>query len=211
MKDGKKSKITYTARTDRGFCRSVNQDAAAAFAEGDLGLFAVSDGMGGHSRGELASAWIVKGFEAYWEQLKELGRTGDFKTLVSSVQQELCRMNEQILARFNRGQICGATVVVLLIAGNCYAVFSAGDSRIYTCAGGKCSVLTVDDIWDTLPSTLNEYTKEQIRVHENQGKLVQAVGVRPLLNIHVRTDKLRHGQIFCCAVMGCLNFAMRSG
>lgn len=190
-----KKEILYYAKTDRGLCRNVNQDAAAAFVQGDLGLFVLSDGMGGHSRGELASAWIVKGFEEYWKNLLTM-QLPDFQDLVAQVRQQLYLMNGQIQECYNQGQICGATAAVLLISGSCYAVLSVGDSRIYTCAGGKCSILTVDDIWDTLPSTISAFTPEQIVLHENHGKLVQAVGPQPRLNIHIRTDKLRRGQVF---------------
>ncbi|MCM1540561.1 MAG: serine/threonine-protein phosphatase [Blautia sp.] len=200
-----KREILYCAKTDRGLCRNVNQDAAAAFVQGDLGLFVLSDGMGGHSRGELASAWIVKGFEAYWNNLL-MAPLPDFQDLVTQIRQQICLLNGQILEYYNQGQVCGATAVVLLISGGCYAVFSVGDSRIYTCAGGRCSILTVDDIWDTLPSTISAFTPEQILLHENHGKLVQAVGTQPQVNIHVRTDKQKRGQVFLLCSDGLFKF-----
>ncbi len=200
-----KKKILYCAKTDRGLCRNVNQDAAAAFVQGDLGLFVLSDGMGGHSMGELASAWVVRGFEAYWKNLLAV-RLPDFQDIAAQIQQQLCLMNNQIQEQYNRGQVCGATVVVLLISGGCYAVFSVGDSRVYTFAGGRCSILTTDDIWDTLPSTVGAFTPEQIALHENHGKLVQAVGTQPRLNIHVRTDKLGRGQVFLLCSDGLFKF-----
>lgn len=200
-----KKEILYCAKTDRGLCRNVNQDAAAAFVQGDLGLFVVSDGMGGHSRGELASSWIVKGFEAYWKNLLT-APLPHFQDLVAQIQQQIYLLNSQIQNNYNQGQVCGATAAVLLISGSCYAVFSVGDSRIYTCAGSKCSILTVEDIWDTLPSTVSAFTPEQILCHENHGKLVQAVGTQSQLNIHIKTDKLKRGQIFMLCSDGLFKF-----
>ncbi len=200
-----KKEILYCAKTDRGLCRNVNQDAAAAFVQGDLGLFVLSDGMGGHSRGELASAWIVKGFETYWKKLFAVGLPA-FQDLVAQVRQQLYLMSSQIQEQYNREQVCGATAVVLLISGGCYAVFSVGDSRVYTFVRGQCSILTVDDTWDTLPSTVSAFTPEQIALHENHGKLVQAVGTQPQLNIHIRTDKLGRGQVFLLCSDGLFKF-----
>ncbi len=200
-----KKEILYYAKTDRGLCHNMNQDAAAAFVQEDLGLFVLSDGMGGHSRGELASSWIVKGFDAYWEKLLTV-QLPDFQDLVAQIRQQLCLMNSQIRECYNRGQICGATAVVLLISGSCYAVFSVGDSRIYTCVGGRSSILTVDDVWDTQPATVSVFTREQIATHGNHGKLVQAVGTQPQLNIHIRTDKLRRGQVFLLCSDGLFKF-----
>lgn len=79
--------IIYCARTDRGLKRNVNQDSVAAYTRGDFGLFVISDGMGGHSRGELASAEIVKAFDIFQENLEEVSRVMEFGelTLLESI------------------------------------------------------------------------------------------------------------------------------
>lgn len=198
--------ITYLMRTDRGLCRSVNQDAAVALVKDDIGLFIVADGMGGHSKGEVASKIIVEKLESYWYKLIQFQDMPDFITVVSQIQQELQIVNKLIREQYNLGQICGSTVVILFIMKDYYAAFSVGDSRIYTCYKNKCDVLTVDDIWDTLPSTLSEYDPEQIAHHENRGKLVQAVGTCDCLNIHVRTQRLKRNQAFLLCSDGFYRF-----
>ena len=124
--------MRYGIRTDRGLYRNVNQDAVWAGVKDRLGLFVLSDGMGGHSRGEVASNAITDSFAGYWEQLAGLSQTPEFSVLTAQIQQVLLQVNQDIFDKYNQGQICGATVVVLLICGDCYAVFWAGDSRIYT-------------------------------------------------------------------------------
>lgn len=206
FKSGLKGEIIYVQNTDCGLCYNVNQDAVAGFVQGNVGLFVLSDGMGGHYRGELASQWITHQFRVYWESLLAMGRLPDFKILVEQVEQEIYLVNRQVLERYNQGQICGATVVVLLIAGDCCAVFSVGDSRVYTFVNGRCSILTVDDIWDNLPSTQSMYTDEQIAVHSNRGKLVQTVGTGIQLNVHITTQRLKRRQVFLLCSDGLFKF-----
>lgn len=198
--------MRYGIRTDRGLYRNVNQDAVWAGVKDRLGLFVLSDGMGGHSRGEVASNAITDAFAGYWEQLAGLSQTPEFSVLTTQIQQVLLQVNQDIFDKYNQGQICGATVVVLLIWGGCYAVFWAGDSRIYTSAGLKCRQLTTDDIWDLDPFVVRNYTAKEIAESDSSGKLTQAVGTAPGLNIHVITDRLRAGQVFLLCSDGLFKF-----
>ncbi|MBQ9136693.1 MAG: serine/threonine-protein phosphatase [Lachnospiraceae bacterium] len=201
-----KGKITYCAKTDRGLRYNVNQDAIAAFTQGSLGLFVLSDGMGGHSMGELASRCIALQYSNYWQQLMSLPQLPDFATLTWQVQQVLLQANQMIYAQYNQGQVCGATAVVLLIWEDCYAVLSVGDSHIYSLMDKSLRPLSVDDIWDLLPSTISTFTPEQIALHQSRGKLVQAVGTKPDINIHVSSDRIKKGQVFLLCSDGLYKF-----
>lgn len=199
-------KIIYGTRTDRGLCRNVNQDALWASTAGSLGLFVLSDGMGGHSRGELASNAITAEYQAFWQSLMAQPALPDFTTLVGQVQQVILQANEKIFKQYNQGQICGATVVVLLVLQDCYAVFWAGDSRIYSLRGRKYEQLTTDDIWDLQPFIVRNYTKAEIAANPSSGKLTQAVGTSPQLNVHVATDRIADKQTFLLCSDGLFKF-----
>ncbi|MBD5479349.1 MAG: serine/threonine-protein phosphatase [Lachnospiraceae bacterium] len=206
MSKALKGKISYCVKTDRGLCHNVNQDAVSAFCTGRVGLFVLSDGMGGHSRGELASRGIIAEFEIYWQKLSEMSYMPDFQTLSGHVRQVIANANSNIYAQYNQGQVCGATVVVLLIKDDCYAFFSVGDSHIYNYANRKCSLLTVDDIWDTLPSTLGRYSQAEIVANKSHGKLTQAVGTKEEVNIHVGTNRINGRQSFLLCSDGLYKF-----
>ena len=140
--------MIYEVRTDRGLCRNVNQDAVAAFVKGTTGLFVLADGMGGHSRGELASGTVAARFQSFWQGIIKGGLLSDFQMLFVQVKDVIIDVNREIYERYNQGQICGAAVAVLLIVDGCYASFSIGDCRIYTYTRRRIRRLTVDDIWD---------------------------------------------------------------
>ena len=199
-------KIIYGLKTDRGLCRNVNQDAVWASSAGSLGLFVLSDGMGGHSRGELASGVITAEFSDYWQRLMSLKTLPDFVTLTGQVQQVILQANSKIFQQYNQGQVCGATVVVLLVLRDCCALFWAGDSRIYSLCGRKFKQLTTDDIWDLQPFIVRNYSKEEIEKNPSSGKLTQAVGTAPELNVHVMTDRISGGQTFLLCSDGLFKF-----
>lgn len=197
--------MMYGLKTDRGLYRNINQDAVWAGVKDGLGLFVLSDGMGGHSRGELASNAVTEAFAAYWQQLTQ-GAEPEFALLTQQIQQVILQVNQDIFVKYNQGQICGATLVVLLILGDCYAVFWAGDSRLYTACGRKYRQLTTDDIWDLDPFVVRNYSAQEIAQNESHGKLVQAVGTAPSLNIHVQTNRLQPGQAFLLCSDGLYRF-----
>lgn len=200
-----KGRIMYGLKTDRGLYRNINQDAVWAGVKDGLGLFVLSDGMGGHSRGELASNAITAAFAAYWQQLMQ-SEGKEFALLTQQIQQVILQVNQDIFLKYNQGQICGATLAVLLILGDCYAVFWAGDSRLYTLTGRKYRQLTTDDIWDLDPFVVRNYSAQEIAQNESSGKLVQAVGTAASLNIHVQTNRLQPGQAFLLCSDGMYKF-----
>ena len=114
--------------TDKGLVRATNQDAY--YCSADFGLVVLSDGMGGHRGGEIASELTVVGLrDAYLKRNKILSE--DISSFLDEVLQKI---NNEIFSRSQadenlRGM--GATVNILQFAGGFLAVGHAGDSRTY--------------------------------------------------------------------------------
>lgn len=200
------TEIAYALRTDRGLCRNVNQDAVAAFVKGTTGLFVLADGMGGHSRGELASSTVIAWFQCFWQDIMKSDLLPDFQSLSQQVQNVILSVHREIYEKYNQGCVCGTVMAALLISDGWYATFSVGDSRIYTYVDRKMKRLTVDDTWDNLPEVSGTYTKEEIAVSKNSGKLTQAVGSSKAVSIHIGTDQIRKGQRFLVCSDGLYKF-----
>jgi len=129
------------AHSDRGAVRSVNQDAF--IDRPDLRLWAVADGMGGLTDGDVASRMVC-------DSLADTPIAANLDAQCETVIEQLKRVNDY-LRRSAQREInpihSGSTVVVLLIRGNACAVLWAGDSRAYRLRDGVLSQLTVDHSW----------------------------------------------------------------
>jgi type VI secretion system protein ImpM len=126
------------ARSTVGKRRKLNEDAYLERPE--IGLWAVADGMGGHSAGDVASQTVVKA-------LSLLSVSDNLETLTASTTECLHQVNADLLRMADAlgpDQIIGTTVVVMLAVGEHCAVIWVGDSRLYCYRDGELSQLTHD-------------------------------------------------------------------
>jgi type VI secretion system protein ImpM len=134
--------LTHSAAlTDRGTVRATNQDAM--IERPDMGLWAVADGMGGLSEGEVASRMVC-------DSLAECRVIGNFDEQIEAIIEQLRQVNEYLrraaIRPVNPVQ-SGSTVVVLLIRQSECAILWAGDSRAYRLRDGLVSQMTKDHSW----------------------------------------------------------------
>ena len=160
---------TSTARTDVGMVRQHNEDAF--LARPDLGIWAVADGMGGHSAGDLASEMIVG-------RLGELHYQPRLGLAVDEVETVLEEINSTLrsLAISRAAATIGSTVVTLLIRGAHAVCLWAGDSRLYRLRDAQLEQLTQDH---TLVADLvarGALGAEQAANHPQSNLVTRAVG-----------------------------------
>ncbi len=124
------------AATDVGRVRTNNEDGFVERPES--GVWAVADGMGGHSHGEVASRMVC-------DALAEFPLDGTFEEAIDATRRRVLEVNDH-LARAGTGvdpaERSGSTVVVLLLRGPRSAVLWAGDSRAYRWRAGTLEQLT---------------------------------------------------------------------
>lgn len=124
--------------THPGHQRTENQDAYASRPE--IGLWAVADGMGGHSSGHLAS-------RATADALAGLEPRPTFPELVRAVREALQQVNGYLQSLSKRSvnpTVIGTTVVVLLVRDGAAVCLWAGDSRLYRLRAGVLEQLSAD-------------------------------------------------------------------
>ncbi len=164
------------AASDVGKVRAINQDS---FIEcPDSGLWAVADGVGGHSNGETASRMVC-------DALADFQQTGSFDETIEAASERVRAVNDQLVraaARSLLGDRSGSTVVALLTRGSRLAVIWAGDSRAYRLRGGRLERLTRD----------HSVAEAGIGAPDSHA-ITRAVGAQPRLDLEVCRERAEPG------------------
>lgn len=168
------------AASDVGRVRQVNQDAFIERAE--IGLWAVADGLGGHSGGEHASRMVC-------DALADFLPEETFEGTIQAVRVRLQAVNDHLLLAATRsllGDRSGSTVVALLTRGRRCAVLWAGDSRAYRWRSGRLEQLTNDHS----PAEVGSSGR-----HESHA-VTRAVGAQSALDLDLHNDHVLAGDRF---------------
>jgi type VI secretion system protein ImpM len=163
------------AATDVGRVRTNNEDGFVERPE--AGLWAVADGMGGHSHGEVASRMVC-------DALADFPLDGTFEEAIDAARKRVEEVNDH-LARTGMAadpaNRSGSTVVMLLLRGQRSAILWAGDSRAYRWRDGTLEQLTRDHSL----AALGPITAAEASV------ITRAVGVDIDLTLDVHRDAVR--------------------
>lgn len=170
----------FSAKTHVGRVRKVNEDAVLTLAEEKIWL--VSDGVGGHEAGDLASRLVVDAVA-----LIPPGLTPAEK--MPAVRAAIQRAHAAIRAesRARGGATIGATVVILLTSATHFAALWAGDSRLYRMRDGKVEMLTQDHSVVAALVEAGQMTWDEAEHHPQSNAITRAVGVGDELEL----DKVR--------------------
>lgn len=131
----------------------------------DAGLWAVADGMGGHSAGDVAASIAVDALAAM-----------DTPIDATAVQSALEMANRRILAS-RGGSTSGTTIVALWIVGLAATVFWAGDSRAYLIRDGDVRALTHDHSLVQELIDAGAITPFQADYHPQSNVITRALGI----------------------------------
>lgn len=158
--------IGYAGDTEQGG-RARNEDTVACRRlNADRLCVALGDGLGGHGKGEEASAAAVRAILAGWSgaadpaELKAL--VGRAHRAVLALQSPACRMKT-------------TAAVLALEPGRCAWAY-AGDSRIYRFEGGRLAWQSRDHSASQIAVLLGQITPDQIRFHEDRACIYRALG-----------------------------------
>lgn len=167
--------------SDIGCQRSVNQDTLGnrlgqfTAQTGPLGLlYAIADGMGGHARGEVASAIAIH--ELFARYYTSDAAQGAQQTLARAMVETNAAVYQA--GRDAGGGTMGTTLTTVLLRDNILYVGNIGDSRTYLIRGGKIKQLTHDHSLIGEQVRSGVLTEAQARTSAIRNVITRAVGYR---------------------------------
>ncbi|MCZ7674197.1 MAG: protein phosphatase 2C domain-containing protein [Chloroflexi bacterium] len=191
-------RLRYGFQSDKGQVREVDEDSLltltmTAMFEGEcettLGLFVVSDGIGGHQAGEIASRQAVelishgvltRVFQRSASAGPTLSENYLKESLIKAVEVANSKIHE---TQQESGNDMGATVTAVLIHNQNAVIANIGDSRTYLWRGGELTALTQDHSLVASLIAAQELPEDAIYTHEQKGMIYRSLGDKPTVEI----------------------------
>lgn len=199
------AEIEFGARTDVGCVRESNEDSYGAAPE--LGLFVLSDGMGGLAFGEVASRIAV---ETVIRTCREVTPYAEQERSVSGVSAEARQVvaairaaNEKIHATAQTsgtGRQMGATIVAIHFVEERMSLAHVGDSRAYRLRNNRLEQLTRDHSFVAEQMRQGRMTAQEAGQSGLQNVLMRALGIGPDVDVDVTEELMLDGDtILLCS------------
>lgn len=174
--------VTIAVHTDIGIKKETNQDSlfvkTAKTAYGTVAMLAVCDGMGGLSKGELASATLVRSLDRWFMHALPalLYQNGSAEQLQESFGRCIEETNAAIAdyGRVHHMEL-GTTLAALLLIGSRYYIANVGDSRVYLLTD-KAWQITKDQTFVQREMDAGRMTAHEAKEDARRNMLLQCIG-----------------------------------
>ena len=186
--------ITYTVFTDRGG-REVNEDSARVFEKDGKKCLVLCDGLGGHGKGEVASALVVEAVGQIFNSAQKIDE--DFLRSAFQLSQEAL-IDEQI----RQDAKTDMKTTAVDIDGNKVQWGHVGDSRLYAFAKNKVKLRTLDHSVPQMLVFAREIKEKQIRNHPDRNRLLRVMGIeweKPMYELAEQTQLEKYQAFLLCS------------
>jgi protein phosphatase len=190
----------HAGLTDTGMLREHNEDDYTLPVQVDLNtlnhkghLYVLADGMGGHQKGEVASAVTVEAVpSAYYTTITPLTPENFEETIIQALANAIGKANVDVMEATEGG---GTTIVTAVLYEDLLVTMNVGDSRAYLLRGDELRLISRDHSLVSRLVEMGKITAEEALTHPRRNVLYQALGQGTDLEIHVVTEKIQMGDI----------------
>jgi protein phosphatase len=196
-------RLRFSGKTDVGRVRDHNEDNL--LLPNEIPIAAVSDGMGGHACGEVASQIAVQTIDRFYQETAaDPPATWPFRLPQLSIERDrmanAIKLANQLIHEHGTTDASkkgmGCTIdAIYFNQGRAY-IGHVGDSRVYRIRGGTISQLTEDH------SLLNDYKRmkemsgDDIENFGYKNVVVRALGLSEQVYVDVVMDEYSRGDLY---------------
>ena len=203
--------IRACAVSDTGQVRKINEDTYVSDPE--VRLFAVADGMGGHSAGEVASRLAIESLASFIHRSESetefswpFGVDRNLSFNGNRLRTAIHLANRRVFRAAGSSEAyvgMGTTIVGVLVNGNSVAVGHVGDSRLYVLSNGTLQQATHDDSWAaTILAHDPGLGPDEIAHHPMRHVLTNVLGAREQVDVHLAERPLASGDVLLLCTDG---------
>ncbi|HEY4383056.1 MAG TPA: Stp1/IreP family PP2C-type Ser/Thr phosphatase [Ktedonobacteraceae bacterium] len=189
--------LDFAQRTDTGRKRANNEDNLVSVVPQDDqllqakgALFVVSDGLGGHSRGDVASELAIQKVQEYYYQdlLNDIPTA--LQEAIKQANSTICEANEA--EKGGQALNMGATCVAAVLHNQLLYAANVGDSRVYVLHEGQLHQITRDHSVVAQLVERGEITPAEARTHEKRNVIYRSLGL-PDVEVDLFTEPVQQG------------------
>lgn len=192
--------------SDVGRKRPHNEDSM--FADDAIGLYIVADGVGGHAKGEVASAEAVeqivlwmRGRDSQVAIAAYLADPGErtlrvLRRVVESGVQSACYMVFGMAEQDPERKGMSTTISALMVVGEIGLIGQVGDSRVYRMRDGEVGQLTEDHTLINYKLKRGLITAEEAAASPGKNVITRAVGHKDYVEVDTLEVDIRPGDRF---------------
>jgi protein phosphatase len=181
--------MKFAGKTETGL-RPHNEDSYLILHTNTLDAVAVSDGMGGHQAGEIASRLAVETLE---EML--LSNHSDPEAALSSAFIEANSVVHTRASLNDEMYGMGCTLVAAILTEDRFIAANVGDSRLYHFDGKKLRQVTHDHSFVAELVRRGAITPEEAKTHPRRNLITRAIGTETRVFADIFTCDWKKGDM----------------
>ena len=196
-------RVRFAGKTDIGRVRAQNEDNVLVPKE--MALAVVSDGMGGHASGEVASRITVETIDQYYRDTARSG-PNTWPMKLPNLEVERQRMAVAIqLANSNIFETAaadgskkgmGCTVDAMYFSQGRFYIGHVGDSRVYRIRAGTIQALTEDHSFLNDFLRMKEMSSDEGINLPHKNVVVRALGLSQNVFVDIFVEEYARGDIY---------------
>ena len=191
--------VKLGAKTDLGRVRDNNEDKwdfyepeDPAVLAGKGSFYAVADGMGGHSAGQIACELALKTVLSVYYTDPSPDKDNSLRRAVTEANGLIYDTAQTVPDR----QGMGTTLTAAVLCEDTLLIAQVGDSRAYLLRGGRITQMTEDHSWVAEQVRLGTMTLAEAQVSPFRNIITRSVGTAASVEPDIFTHQVQAGDTF---------------